>query len=225
MSEDDEYVKVVDLKHYGYCPRIIYITNVLHFDEVSSEAMEMGRERHEKNILAPLIAKLKPVKVFRELRLISDRLKLSGVVDYLIVTRFGEYVIAEVKWSKSDGGGVKFDHKLQLAAYALLVYENFGKEVKRAFIYYRDDGRIIEVFLSAELKKLVEKFVRHIHRISADEEEPRVRMVDSKCNSCGFRNYCRPGLSTGGIFKESLARGGPEVRKRRNPHRKDGLSH
>jgi len=215
MAEELGYIKVVDVKHYGYCPRIIYITHVLHCDEVVSEAMEMGLEKHESSYLAPLIARLRPVKIFRELKLESDRLKLSGVVDYLLITSLGEYVVAEVKWSESPRGGVKFDHKLQLAAYALLVSENLGKHVRRAFVYYRVNGRIIEVFLSEGLKRLVERVVEDIHRIVLDEKAPSVRVENSKCMSCGFRMYCRPGASSGGIYKQRISRRGPEMKRGR----------
>jgi|GEM_PF-74994 len=210
MSEELGYIKVVDVKHYGYCPRIVYITHVLHCDEVVSEAMEMGLERHEASHIAPLIARLKPVKIFRELKLESDRLRLSGVVDYLLITGLDEYVVAEVKWSESARGGVKFDHKLQLAAYALLVDENFGRDVKRAFVYYRVDGKVVEVFLSEGLKRLVERVVEDIHRIILDERAPPVRTTEARCANCGFRRYCRPGAPSGGVYKQARSRRGPE---------------
>jgi len=211
MSEEFGYIKVVDVKHYGYCPRIVYITHVLHCDEVVSEAMEMGLEKHEASYIAPLIARLKPVKIFRELKLDSDRLKLSGVVDYLLITSLDEYVVAEVKWSESARGGVKFDHKLQLAAYALLVEENFGRDVKRGFVYYRVDGKILEVFLSGRLKEFVERIIEEIHKIILDEKAPPVKVTEARCMNCGFRRYCKPSALSGGVYKQTRSRRGPEL--------------
>ena len=39
---EEGYLTVVEVKRYAYCPRIVFITHVLHLEEVASEAMQMG---------------------------------------------------------------------------------------------------------------------------------------------------------------------------------------
>ncbi len=65
MSPSEQgFFTVVDIKRYAYCPRIIFITSVLHLEERESEAMEMGAEEHDTSFITPLLAKLRVSRVF-----------------------------------------------------------------------------------------------------------------------------------------------------------------
>lgn len=211
--DEEEYITVVEVKRYAYCPKIIFITHVLHLEEAQSEAMEMGLTCHDERMITPLLALLKASKVLRDVELSSGRLGLVGKLDYLIVSRFGEYVPVEVKYAESDRGAAKWDHRLQLAAYALLVEERFAASVKRGYVYYLRDGKLVGVLLDEGLKRLAEKTVREIYEIITSGREPEVRMYFKKCINCGYRNYCRPGLAGGG------GRPQEEYIKRRPPGR------
>ena len=52
LSEEVQFITVVDVRDYAYCPRVVYFTRVLHLRERVTEAMEYGRERHEEPPLA-----------------------------------------------------------------------------------------------------------------------------------------------------------------------------
>jgi len=218
MSVDEGYLTVVELKRYAYCPRIVFITHVLHHEEVKSEAMEMGSEEHYARELAPLISKLKAVNVFKDVELASERLGIVGKLDYLLLTRLKEYVPVEVKWAESENGRIKWDHKLQLAAYALLVEENFNSAVKRGYVYYLREHRVIEMTFSESLKKLVAKIIQEMYDMIENEKDPGIKVPATKCFSCGYKAYCRPGLSpaTGPLYKESQPRKGPETIKQKS---------
>ena len=194
MSVEEGYLTVVELKRYAYCPRIVFITHVLHHEEVVSEAMEMGREEHDTRVIAPLINRLKAVNVLRDVMLASDRLRIVGKLDYLILTRLGEYVPVEVKWAETERGRMKFDHKLQLTAYALLVEDNFKTTVKRGYAYYLREHKTSEIIFQDTLKKLAEKTIAKIHEIIEEEKDPGIRVPVSKCMGCGYKAFCRPGL-------------------------------
>ncbi|MCS7136676.1 MAG: CRISPR-associated protein Cas4 [Nitrososphaerota archaeon] len=193
MAYEEGDITVVEVKRYAYCPRIVFITHVLHHEEVLSEAMKMGLELHEENAISPLIVKLKALRVLRSLELRSEELGLVGKLDYLVVTRMKEYVPVEVKWAESSKGRVKRDHKLQLAAYALLIDENFKTSVKRGYVYYLKDKKVAELPIDQGLKNLARKVVKRIHLMILNEEDPGVKMPMSKCIGCGYRAYCRPG--------------------------------
>jgi CRISPR-associated exonuclease Cas4 len=195
LSCDEGDITVVELKRYAYCPRIVFITHVLHLDEVVSEAMEAGLEQHDEAVITPLIAKLKALRVLRSVELRSERLKISGKPDYLVITRNREYVPVEVKWASSDKGRGRWDHKLQLTAYALLIEENFKTSVKRGYIYYLKDKRVAELVIDEGLKNLTRKIIDNMHKMILEERDPGIITPPSKCVNCGYRAYCRPGLS------------------------------
>ncbi len=197
-SSEKGFFTVVDIKRYAYCPRIVFITSVLHLEERQSEAMEMGAEEHDTSFITPLLSKLRASRVLRGLELESERLGLTGKLDYLVVTRNRELVPIEVKWSESLGGKAKWDHKVQLAAYALLVEENLGSVVKRGYVYYLRERRLVEVLIDDDIKSVVRRILNDMHEMVLEERDPGVRAPLSKCLNCGYLLYCRPGLDRAG---------------------------
>jgi len=94
LSEEVPFITVVDVRDYAYCPRVVYFTRVLHLRE---RVMEYGKEQQGEVPPAPLMPRLRPAKVMKEIELTSYRLKLNGKVDAMVVTRHGEYVPVDVK--------------------------------------------------------------------------------------------------------------------------------
>jgi CRISPR/Cas system-associated exonuclease Cas4 (RecB family) len=43
----EPFVSVTDVKHYIYCPRIVYFERVLHAKPVFGSQQREGREKHE----------------------------------------------------------------------------------------------------------------------------------------------------------------------------------
>ena len=188
---EEEYLTVVDIKHYAYCPRIVYFTHVLHLNERITEAMLYGSESHDESIVAPVAAKLKASKIIRSLELTSSRLRLRGKLDYLLITKFGELIPVEVKWAEPLGGSIKRDHKLQLASYALMIEENFGKTVKRAVVYYTRARKLLTVPLDENVKNEARRILNAIDNIISNEEQPKTAK-SKHCVNCGFKEYCKP---------------------------------
>lgn len=191
-SVEQGFFTVVDVKRYAYCPRIVFITHVLHFEERVSEAMEMGAEEHDTIFITPLLAKLRVSRVLRGLELESVRLGLVGKLDYLLVTKNRELIPIEVKWSESLGGRIKWDHRVQLAAYALLVEDNLGSTVKRGYVYYLKDKRIVETLIDDDIKGIVKRMLSSMQEMVLEERDPGVRVPLSRCLNCGYLSYCRP---------------------------------
>jgi len=191
LSEEDQFITVVDVRDYAYCPRVVYFTKVLHLRERVTEAMEYGRERHEEPPLAPLVPKLKPVKVMRDVELTSRKLMLTGKVDLIVVTKHGEYVPVEVKWSEPQAGGPKRQHRVQLTAYALLIEDAFETTVKRAIVYYSRAGKLLQVALTDHDKRQVKQIVKRIYEVIRGEELPEVKKDEEQCADCGYRPYCK----------------------------------
>ena len=135
----ESFISVTDVKHYIYCPRLIYFDRVLHATPVFGSQQEEGKESHEEHVAKELRRKdavyYSPEFVGAEkllsTTLCSDALGLQGNVDLIVKTAKAEYIPIEYKNMNSDGGRVCMDHKYQLVAYALLIEESYGTIVKR----------------------------------------------------------------------------------------------
>jgi CRISPR-associated exonuclease Cas4 len=195
----EDFVSVTDIKHYIYCPRLIYFDRVLHAQPVFGSQQEEGKEQHEDYVRKELRRKdavyYSPEFVGAEKLLFaslgSSGLGLRGSVDCIIKTARGEYVPVEYKNMNSDKGKVCMDHKYQLVGYALLVEENFGTVVKRGFVNYIPEGLILRVDVTPSMKSYVKRVLEHIKRIIRDEELPPVRVAKRKCQGgCGHKQTC-----------------------------------
>ena len=196
----EEFVSVTDIKHYVYCPRLVYFDRVLHAQPVFGSQQEEGKEQHEDYVRKELRRKdavfYSPEFVGAEKLLFtslsSGVLGLQGNVDCIIKTVKGEYIPVEYKTMNSDKGKVCIDHKYQLVGYALLVEENFETVVRRGFVNYIPEGLILRVDVTPSMKSYVKRVLGHIKRIIRDEELPPIRVAKHKCQGgCGHKQTCQ----------------------------------
>jgi len=193
-------VSVTDVKHYVYCPRIVYFERVLHAKPVFGSQQEEGRERHEEYVRKELRRKdavyyspdFRGTKKMLFVGLNSLRLGLTGQVDCIIRTVKGEYIPVDYKNMNSNNGKVWMDHKYQLVAYALLVEEKYGTVVKRGFINYIPEKLIVKVEITPTMKTHVKRVIGHIKRIIREEKLPPIRVAKNKCaGGCGYKQICQ----------------------------------
>jgi CRISPR-associated exonuclease Cas4 len=196
----ESFISVTDVKHYIYCPRLIYFDRVLHATPVFGSQQEEGKESHEDYVAKELRRKdavyYSPEFVGAEkllsTTLCSDALGLQGNVDLIIKTAKAEYIPIEYKNMNSDGGRVCMDHKYQLVAYALLIEENYGTIVKRGFVNYIPEGLILQFEITLTMKTHVKRVIGHIKRIIQTEELPPIRVAKHKCQGgCGHKQTCQ----------------------------------
>jgi CRISPR-associated exonuclease Cas4 len=194
------FVSVTDVKHYVYCPRLVYFDRVLHATPVFGSQQEEGKESHEDYVGKELRRKdaiyYSPEFVGAEKLLFnplsSDALGLQGNVDLIIKTAKGEFIPVEYKNMNSDNGRVCMDHKYQLVAYALLIEENFGTIVKRGFVNYIPETLILQFEITPTMKSHVKRVLGHIRRIIQTEELPPIRVAKHKCQGgCGHKQTCQ----------------------------------
>jgi CRISPR-associated exonuclease Cas4 len=196
----EDFVSVTDIKHYIYCPRLIYFDRVLHATPVFGSQQEDSKELHEDYVWKELRRKdavfyssdFVGAEKLLFVSLSSSRLGLQGNVDCIIKSARGEYVPVEYKNMSSDGGKVCMDHKYQLVGYALLVEENFDTVVKRGFVNYLPEALILEFEITPTMKSYVKRVLGHIKRIIKDEELPPIRVAKHKCQGgCGHKQTCQ----------------------------------
>ena len=196
----EDFVSVTDIKHYIYCPRLIYFDRVLHATPVFGSQQEDSKELHEDYVRKELRRKdavfyssdFVGAEKLLFVSLSSSVLGLQGNVDCIIKTAKGEFVPVEYKNMSSDKGKVCMDHKYQLVGYALLVEENFDTVVRRGFVNYLPEALVLEFEITLSMKSYVKRVLGHIKRIIRDEELPPIRVAEHKCmGGCGHKQACQ----------------------------------
>jgi CRISPR-associated exonuclease Cas4 len=82
-------------------------------------------------------------------------------------------------------------HKYQLAAYGLLIDENYRTVVKRGYVDYVPDKVVARVDISPSVKTYVRRLVRAVRELIEHEELPPRRMPEWKCaRGCGYAWIC-----------------------------------
>jgi len=196
----ETYVSVTDVKHYIYCPRLVYFDRVLHAQPVFGSQQEESQEQHEEYVRKELrrkdavyyLPEFVGAQKLLFVQLASEKLQLRGVVDCIIKTAKGEYIPVEYKNMNSDCGKAYMDHKYQLVAYALLVEENFGSVVKRGFVNYIPEKLILQLEITPTMKGYVKRVIGHIKRIIKEETLPPIRVAKNKCQGgCEHKQTCQ----------------------------------
>lgn len=123
--------------------------------------------------------------------LYAPDLKLVGRPDYLVQDHNGEIVPVEIK-STAAPAEPHEGHVLQLAAYCLLVEEEFGSRPSHGILQYRDKAFGVEytVELEEDLLDLISEMREGIFEDELDRDHDEWR----RCAHCGMRAYCSQSL-------------------------------
>ena len=182
---------VTDLKQWAYCQRIPYYHYVMPVEFVRTYKMERGRD------IEAAVQAMEKRRGFRRygledgerrfgVSLHSEAINLAGKLDLLLVTGHGCYPVD----FKDTEGGVHYNHRIQLAAYAILVEENLGRPVPRAFVYLVPSRQLVSVPVGDKEKDEVKRAMAAIRHMIEREEMPAPTPVRARCVACEFRNYC-----------------------------------
>ncbi len=181
---------VSELRQYHFCPRVVYY-HVLGVREADKEYMRSGKERQldlwSKERRRATLAGLRKLKVDERvygLPLSSRRLCLVGTLDMAV--RVGkEWLVVEVKSGRRPRTPL-LGHRVQGAAYSMLLEERFGIVTRRFLLLYEDG--YIEVQMTQQLRNHVRWTVRQIIRIMNGWIPPVV--PKRRCSSCGYSMLC-----------------------------------
>jgi CRISPR-associated exonuclease Cas4 len=180
-----------DLKQWAYCRRIPFYRHVLPVRPAPTYKMQRGKD------VQAAVEALERRRGFRayavregERRfgvwLHSPRLGVSGKLDLVILTPDACYPVD----FKDTEGGVRRNHRVQLAAYALLAEEAFGRPAPEAFVYVVPVNEVVPVSLSEEDRTEVVRAVEDLRRAIAEERMPPPTAVRARCVICEYRNFC-----------------------------------
>lgn len=143
-----------------------------------------------------LWARLTP-KIISEQRIESDVLQLKGIIDRIEVYENG-YVPIELKTGKMPKEGTWPGHRIQIAAYAMLLEEKYNTKIKEGFIYYLDAKETRHIAINPFMKEEIVALVRDVQNLLKNHAPPEYSENKNKCANCGLRQTCynEPEVST-----------------------------
>jgi len=150
--------------------------NVFNFIQ---ESKVFGEELWEK--LTP--------KIKSELKIKSKRLNLVGIIDKLEIYE-DRVVPFELKTGSTPKEGVWPDHRMQLAAYCMLLEENFSLKVSEGFVHYLDGQEKRKVVLNPFLKAEIVQLTNDVLSLLNQRELPDFTKNGNKCNKCSLKEAC-----------------------------------
>ncbi|MBU1704250.1 MAG: CRISPR-associated protein Cas4, partial [Nanoarchaeota archaeon] len=132
--------------------------------------------------------KLTP-KILSEQKIDSPNLGLKGIIDQIEV--YGEeYVPIELKTGKCPKEGVWPGHRIQVAAYALLIEDFFKKDVKEAFVNYLDSQERRQILMNQFLRLEVVGLIDKVKSLLSRYELPGLSGNENKCCMCSLKDKC-----------------------------------
>ena len=118
-------------------------------------------------------------KIITELRVNSKKLRLKGVVDRIEV--YGnEYVPVEIKTGRTPSEGVWPDHRMQLAAYMLMLNDKFNVNVKEGLVKYVTTDQTRQIVMNPFMEYEVKTAVNDVFNLIESSDVPGL---------CG-KSYC-----------------------------------
>lgn len=185
------WLRATDLKQWLYCPRIVYYGYCMPLTIRPTAAMQRGRDLHERIEFLERRRKLKAYCLDRgerqfEVPLVSRRYSLSGKLDMLISTSLGRFP-ADFKMSRGPAGE---NHRLQLAAYAIMIEEQFDCRVNTGFIYLIPHRNAEVIAIDEALRKKLLQSMAEMRIMIRNERFPEATPVRPRCWDCEFRHFC-----------------------------------
>ena len=194
MTENSEHklwLRATDLKQWLYCARIVYYGYCMPLPHVPTPAMQAGRDLHER---IEFLERRRTLRAYNlsagerqfEIWLKSHAHGLSGKLDMLVSTVQGRFPV-DFKMTRGEAGD---NHRLQLAAYALMLEEQFACKVETGFIYLIPYRNAVVVPIDAGLRERLLAGMADMRAMIRAERFPAPTPERGRCWDCEFKNFC-----------------------------------
>lgn len=181
---------ITDLKQYVYCPRIFYYHMCLPDIRPITYKMQAGITAHDeehKRATRRLLHMYHETEGRRsfDVPVQSTVFGLSGQIDEVVETS-SELIPVDYKLARKAA----YHFKVQLAAYALLLEENYPLPAKRGFLYMLFTRQTVEVPITTALRREVCQALEVMRVIVESEHMPAATAWRQRCPDCEFRRFC-----------------------------------
>lgn len=150
-----------------------------------------GRELHDEKLERNKAYLRKKIGVkSKKLDQYLTNANLRGRVDEVLELNNGTFAPLDYKFAPYNGR-VYETYKQQLFCYAVLIEENFDREVEKGFlVYVRSKNKLIEVPVTSADKQLIQESIYAIEKIINDNYYPKATRFKKRCLNCTYRNIC-----------------------------------
>lgn len=161
----------------------------LFLSEAIVKAKDLSEFIKEYKLFGEELWKALTPKVMTEIKLFSRDLELIGIVDRIEV-RNKKYIPIELKTGRPPKQNVWPEHKIQIAAYAMLIEKNFNKDVTHGFVHYVGSKEKRLVYINPFLKNEIQKITTEVKELLESNKMPPILENKAKCKNCGLREEC-----------------------------------
>jgi len=178
---------------YLFCPRFTYFEYVLRIPQYEERhyKVDKGRKMHELKLIRNKEYLRKRIGVKEKyLDQYLTNSTIRGRVDEVLVLNDGTMAPLDYKFAQYKEK-LFTTYKTQLACYAVLIEENFGKPVEKGYlVYIRSKNKLLEVAIKPKDKIKVIEISNNIIDIITKNIYPRATRYKKKCVTCTYRNIC-----------------------------------
>ena len=198
IDVDDETTPMItpsEVIEYLYCPRFVYFMNCLNIpqhEELRYKVLK-GREIHHRkenenrNYVRKKIGCVdKDISVY----IASKKLGVRGVIDEVLY--FSDDTLAPLDYKYTEYKEYTFrTHKVQSVLYAMLIQENYNKNVEKGYVCYVKNGiKLKEIVYEKPDFIYAESAVKEIFSIILKGYYPKKTKWPNRCVDCCYRNIC-----------------------------------
>ncbi len=131
--------------------------------------------------------KLTP-KYISEMKIISKTLNLVGKIDK--VEQYHDFILpCELKSGKAPNSGLWPGHRVQLAAYIMLLKEQF-KDVNEGYVHYLDAKEKRRLVLNPAIEDEVKDLINKVGLLLGSNQLPKKTDNENKCANCELKEQC-----------------------------------
>lgn len=177
------------IRQHVYCPRITYFRYVDETPVQMTIKMEKGVDDHERTLRGKNTSTRSNVIRYYNLRLENPYFRLYGLLDVMEV-KDNEIYPVDRKTGKAPEHGVYRPHRFQLVAEAFLMEANFGRDVSKGVIEYRNARKRV-IILSIKDKLEFINIINELRQIVSQEKLPKPTSHIRKCTDCEYWKKCR----------------------------------
>ena len=192
---EDIYFTPSEVMEHLFCPRFTYFMQVMKVPqhEEKREKVLIGRDIHnrkEEENISYLRKRLDVKEKIVGPYLASAKYHLKGVVDEILITCTGEYIVLDYKFAEYKE--ILFNtYKTQLCIYGLCVRDIYRVKMTRGYLVFtRSSNKLVEVPLSKDDYRNVTVILNQMLQIIQMEIYPKVKRNRNKCPDCTYRKLC-----------------------------------
>lgn len=195
MEDMATLITLSDVLEYSFCPKFIFFMHCLCISQHEEQRYKVLQGRavhHEKMRINPDYLRKKLHVIGKEVNvfLTSRDHHIKGIIDEVLFLEDGTAAPFEFKYAEFKEK-IFQTYKNQLALQAIMIHENFHKEVNRGYLCFtRSNNRVEEVrFTDKDFSRAL-SVVNDILEIIDKGYYPSKGKSVNKCIDCCYRTIC-----------------------------------